>query len=101
MSIGVVFEIIAGALAVIGIYSLVCEFIRGVLCRGRYHIAVRAGSKPKREIFEDVYMARRLIDISTGASLRVVLLVDDESRAEGLSDVNADVYVKVKEKTKN
>lgn len=94
MSIGVVFEIIAGALAVIGMYSLVCEFIRGVLCRGRYHIAVRAGAKPKREIMEDVYMARRLIDISTGVSKRVVLLVDSEDRVSSLSDLNAEIYVK-------
>ncbi len=99
MSIGVVFEIIAGALAVIGMYSLVCEFIRGVLCRGRYYIAVRAGAKPKREILEDVYMARRLIDISTGASMRVILLLDDEYRLDSLSDVNAELYVKAEEKT--
>ena len=101
MSIGVVFEIIVSALAVIGMYSLVCEFIRGVLCRGRYHIAVRAGAKPKREILEDVYMARRLIYISTGASARAVLLIDDESRVDSLSDINAELYVKTEKNTEN
>jgi len=94
MNIGVVFEIIVSALAVIGMYSLVCEFMRGILCRGRYHIAVHAGAKSKREILEDVYMARRLIDISTGASRRVVLLAESEERVAGLSDVNADIYVR-------
>ena len=96
MNIGVVFEIIASALAVVGMYSLVCEFIRGVLCRGKYHIAVRADAKPKREILEDVYMARRLIDITSGASHRIILLVDSDDRIENLSDINADIYVKMK-----
>ena len=101
MNIGVVFEIIASALAVIGMYSLVCEFIRGVLCRGKYYIAVHAGVKPKREILEDVYMARRLIDITSGASHRIILLVDSDDRIENLSDINADIYVKMKTYTEN